>query len=129
MPVMPAPAALTGTLSNGLEWIVIPCGSLPVVSTQVWVKSGSIHEDPFVGAGISHFIEHLVFKGTASLGPLEAANVVQAAGGRLNAYTSYDRTVFFADGPVEGLESFLRVTTDLAFRPRFPRRNSRRNAK
>ena len=51
-------------LSNGLTLVHRPDFASPVVSLQLWVKPGSLHEGAYLGSGISHYIEHLVFKGT-----------------------------------------------------------------
>ncbi len=81
-------------LKNKLKVILIPSHKSPVVSVQMWVKTGSADE-PKGMEGVSHFIEHLVFKGTRKYKVGEIASVVEASGGELNAYTSFDQTVFY----------------------------------
>lgn len=120
MPRPRLPACHVETLSNGLEILVIPGASSPVISVQAWVRTGSVHEQEFLGAGISHLLEHLVFKGTRSFGIGDAARAVQQAGGYLNAYTSFERTVYWVDAPSEGLATALDVTGDLVFHPLLP---------
>ncbi|MFM7182151.1 MAG: M16 family metallopeptidase [Verrucomicrobiales bacterium] len=120
MPRPRLPASNVETLPNGLEVLVIPGASSPVVSVQAWVRAGSVHEQEFLGAGISHLLEHLVFKGTRSFGIGEAARAIQEAGGYLNAYTSFERTVYWVDAPSEGLATALDVTGDLVFYPLLP---------
>ena len=120
MPRPRLPASHVETLSNGLEVLVIPGASSPVVSVQAWVRAGAVHEQEFLGAGISHLLEHLVFKGTRSFGIGEAARAVQQAGGYLNAYTSFERTVYWVDAPSESLATALDVTGDLVFHPLLP---------
>ena len=88
-----------------------------LVSAQVWVRTGSIHEGPWVGTGLSHYLEHMIFKGTARRGPLQISAEVQAAGGSINAYTTFDHTVYHIDGPAEGVELFLDVLADMVFHP------------
>ncbi len=66
----------------------------PVVSVQMWVKTGSADEKRGE-EGLSHFIEHLVFKGTKKYAVGEIAATVEGSGGELNAYTSFDQTVFY----------------------------------
>ena len=114
------PESVIKTLANGLEILVVPEYASPVVSVQAWVKVGSVHEGKHLGAGISHLLEHLVFKGTRTFGASEAARVVQDVGGYLNAYTGFERTVYWIDAPAEGLATALDVTTELVFHPRFP---------
>ncbi len=116
----PRTDAVLRTLDNGLEFIVKEDHSAPVVSVQAWVRTGSCLEDDFLGCGISHLLEHMVFKGTGTRGPAEHARLVQSIGGYLNAYTSFDRTVYYIDAPVEGVETVFDVLTDLVARAAFP---------
>jgi zinc protease len=116
----PATQAILETLPNGLTLILDPDDSAPVVSTQLWVETGSIHEGRHLGAGLSHFLEHMVFKGGGDFGAAELAEVVQAAGGHWNAYTSFDRTVYYIDGPDSGVETFLQVLAAMVFQPHLP---------
>ena len=81
-------------LKNKLNILLIESHKSPVVSVQMWVKTGSADEKKSE-EGISHFIEHLVFKGTEKYKVGEIANTVEASGGELNAYTSFDQTVFY----------------------------------
>ena len=60
----PATRASAHILKNGLTVILDADSTAPVISTQAWVETGSIHEGQFLGAGISHMLEHMVFKGT-----------------------------------------------------------------
>lgn len=81
-------------LKNKLTVLLLESKKSPVVSVQMWVKTGSADEKKSE-EGISHFIEHLVFKGTQKYKVGEIASAVEAAGGELNAYTSFDQTVFY----------------------------------
>jgi zinc protease len=108
------------TLDNGLEFIVKEDHSAPVMSAQAWVRTGSCFEDELLGSGVSHLVEHMVFKGTATCGPAEQARLVQGIGGYLNAYTSFDRTVYYIDAPVEGAAVVFDVLADLVARAAFP---------
>jgi len=116
----PATAATVEALPNGLTLILDPDPTAPVVSAQIWVATGSMHEDTHLGAGISHFLEHMVFKGTRDFDADTLANTVQAAGGHWNAYTSFDRTVYYIDGPAASLPVFLRTLANLVFFPNLP---------
>ena len=116
----PATAATAETLPNGLTLILDPDPAAPVVSVQIWVATGSMHEDGHLGAGISHFLEHMVFKGTRDYDADTLAGTVQAAGGHWNAYTSFDRTVYYIDGPAASLSVFLKTLTNLVFFPTLP---------
>jgi len=100
------------TLDNGVELLVCEDHAAPVVSLQAWCRAGSIHEGDWLGGGLSHFLEHMLFKGTERRDGNQIAQEVQAAGGYINAYTSFDRTVYWIDAPSTGFESCLDVLCD-----------------
>ncbi len=83
------------TLDNGLTLLVKEVPGSKAASVQFWVKAGSVYETADE-AGITHLIEHMIFKGTETRGPGELAEVIEAVGGRINAYTSYENTVYHA---------------------------------
>jgi len=87
------------TLPNGLTVLLKPDRAAPVSSVQVWVKTGSIHEGSYLGAGLSHYLEHMLFKGTTRRAGREISATVQAHGGYINAYTTFDRTVYYIELP------------------------------
>ncbi|MBJ7391728.1 MAG: insulinase family protein, partial [Chthoniobacterales bacterium] len=64
---------ITRVFPNGFTMLVEPDHSAPVASVQVWVQSGSIHEGQWLGGGLSHLLEHMIFKGTEKRGPNEIA--------------------------------------------------------
>jgi zinc protease len=80
-------------LENGLTLILEAVHDAPVVALQAWVDVGSADEDEAV-AGVAHLHEHMLFKGTSSRGVGEIARAVEASGGEINAWTSYDQTVY-----------------------------------
>ena len=108
----PSPSVRQWTLPNGLVILVEEDHSAPVASVQVWCETGSITEDKWLGAGLSHILEHMLFKGTANRGPNEIAQAVQNAGGYINAYTSFDRTVYWIDTPAKGVSTALDILAD-----------------
>ena len=112
LPFPPFEARLT-TLGNGLEILVREDRSAPVVSLQAWCRAGSIHEGAWLGAGMSHCLEHMLFKGAAGLDAGEIARRVQAQGGYINAYTSFDRTVYWIDAPAAGAAPCLDLLCDV----------------
>lgn len=116
----PSTSATIRSLPNGLTLILDPDDSAPVVSSQLWIETGSLHEGRLLGSGVSHFLEHMVFKGGGDFGPSDLAESVQAAGGHWNAYTSFDRTVYYIDGPSTGLSAFLDVLSAMVFHPHLP---------
>lgn len=81
------------TLPNGLTVVIQEDHSAPVVAIQYWVKAGSRTESDRE-AGITHLIEHMIFKGTPSRPVGEVARAIEAVGGIINAYTSLDYTVY-----------------------------------
>ena len=83
-----------GRLDNGLELVVIPDHRAPVVTHMVWYRNGSA-DDPAGKSGIAHFLEHLMFKGTATHPQGEFSDVVAELGGQENAFTSNDYTAYF----------------------------------
>ncbi len=116
----PPTGAAFSTLPNGLEIFVKEDRNAPLVSVQAWVRTGSIHEGHLRGTGVSHLVEHMVFQGAGERGPGELAKAVQNSGGYLNAYTSFDRTVYWIDTLSEGLDTALQVLADLTTRATFP---------
>ncbi|NBD37408.1 MAG: insulinase family protein [Verrucomicrobia bacterium] len=114
------------TLENGLTLVFQPDPTHPLLSCQVWIRTGSIHEEEHLGRGLSHFLEHMVFKGTERRGPGRIPEEVQSFGGHLNAYTSFDRTVYHIDGPAEKLAASLDLLADLSLHPVFPEEELRR---
>ncbi|HEX9190965.1 MAG TPA: pitrilysin family protein [Candidatus Deferrimicrobiaceae bacterium] len=98
-------------LPNGLTVVIRPNPSSPVVAVQAWVKSGSTTE-PAARAGMSHILEHMAFKGTTRRGPGEIAREVESAGGEVNAYTSFDQTVYHITISGRYLEIALDILAD-----------------
>ena len=105
---------------NGLTLIVEENHSAPVASVQAWCKTGSIHEAKWLGAGLSHILEHMLFKGTASRAPGVIASQVQDAGGYINAYTSNDRTVYWIDVPAKGAAKAVDILADAMMNATLP---------
>jgi zinc protease len=112
IPAVPPGVTLT-TLDNGLTIIVREDHSAPVVSAQAWCMAGSVHEGKWLGAGLSHVLEHMLFKGTTSRPGSRIDQEVQEAGGYMNAYTSFDRTVFHIDVPNTGAKVAVDVLCDI----------------
>ncbi len=116
----PASTAHLETLDHEFDTILDPIQDSPVISAQIWVETGSQHESALAGSGISHLLEHMVFKGTDRFTGEALSQEVQAAGGQWNAYTSFDRTVYYIDGPKKSLDLFLSALIEMVFRPSFP---------
>ncbi len=100
-------------LPNGLTLVHRPDFSSEVVSVQVWVKTGSIHEDSLIGSGLSHYLEHMLFKGTSRRDGKSISREVHAIGGSINAYTTFDRTVYYIDAPSAAFGQVVDVLCDI----------------
>ncbi|NQU12678.1 MAG: insulinase family protein, partial [Desulfobacteraceae bacterium] len=98
-------------LDNGFTVILKKDPSASVVSIQVWVKTGSANETE-EEAGITHLIEHMIFKGTPTRKTGEIAGAIEGSGGNINAYTSFDRTVYLVEIASSQFETGLDVLLD-----------------
>ena len=94
LPAAAQPLAETFTLDNGMQVVVIPDHRAPVVTHMVWYRVGSADE-PQGKAGIAHFLEHLMFKGTNKYPPGAFSRIIRQNGGEDNAFTSKDYTAYF----------------------------------
>ena len=99
------------TLENGLKVIVKEDHRSPTVAHMVWYRTGSIDETMGV-TGVAHVLEHMMFKGTKTLGPGEFSKKVAALGGRENAFTSYDYTAYFQQIEKSHLPEIMRLESD-----------------
>ena len=116
----PSSSAQKWFLPNGLTIIVQEDHSAPVASVQAWCATGSIDEDEHLGAGLSHILEHMLFKGTKTRSTNVIAQKIQDVGGYINAYTSFDRTVFWIDVPKDGIATALDVLADAMMNSTLP---------
>jgi zinc protease len=110
LPGSPAPVAHY-TLANGLELVVVPDRRTPVVTHMIWYKVGSADE-PAGKSGIAHFLEHLMFKGTAKNPAGRFSQTLATIGGQENAFTSTDFTAFFQRVSREHLASVMEFEAD-----------------
>ncbi len=116
----PPSSAQKWVLPNGLTIVVQEDHSAPVASVQAWCATGSIDEDQHLGAGLSHILEHMLFKGTKTRSTNVIAQKIQDVGGYINAYTSFDRTVFWIDVPKDGVATALDVLADAMMNSTLP---------
>jgi len=98
-------------LDNGLSVLLREARLAPVANLQIWARVGAADEGPGE-EGLAHFHEHMLFKGTERRGVGQIAAEVEGAGGRINAYTSFDMTVYYATLPSEALSTGVDVLTD-----------------
>src|SRR5438128_1781981 len=116
----PPSSAQEAVLPDGLTVIVQEDHSAPVASVQAWCATGSVSEDERLGAGLSHILEHMLFKGTKTRTTNAIAQKIQDVGGYINAYTSFDRTVFWIDVPKDGVTAALDVLSDAMMNSTLP---------
>ncbi|MDD4702095.1 MAG: pitrilysin family protein, partial [Desulfovibrio sp.] len=103
-------------LPNGLTVYIIKDARFPLVATRLYVRTGSANEKP-AQAGISHLLEHMVFKGTENRPKGQIARDVEALGGYLNAATSFDKTWYMTDMPAAHWRTGMDVVKEMAFQP------------
>ncbi|HCU06760.1 MAG TPA: hypothetical protein DIC42_04170 [Holosporales bacterium] len=101
----------TLTLKNGLQVVLVQNKMAPVVSVGVLYNVGTA-DDPATEVGLSHFLEHMMFKGTRRFKENAYAENIKKLGGSHNAYTSYDLTHYISDVPIEGLPLVLDMEAD-----------------
>ena len=107
-------------LDNGLTILIREDHSAPVVSAQTWCRAGSITEGKYMGAGISHVLEHMLFKGTTTRGVGAIPHAVERAGGDMNAYTSFEQTVYHIDLPAENWQTAVDILADCMMNATIP---------
>jgi zinc protease len=99
------------TLANGLQVVVLPSHRVSAVTQMVWYKTGAA-DDPRGKSGIAHFLEHLMFKGTAAHPPGAFGALIAATGGRTNAFTTDDYTVFHETVAKDQLPLVMQLEAD-----------------
>jgi zinc protease len=99
------------TLENGLELVVLPDHRAPVVTHMIWYKVGAADETAGK-SGLAHFLEHLMFKGTAAHPAGEFSNVVARVGGQENAFTTNDYTGYYQRVPSDALKTVMEFEAD-----------------
>lgn len=113
--------ATTFELSNGLQLVVLPDHSLPIVTHMVFFRAGSA-DDPPGRTGVAHYLEHLMFKGTERYPTGQFDQIVMRAGGANNAYTSTDKTYYYEQVMADALPRIMDLGADrmagLSFDPK-----------
>ncbi|MDD5727054.1 MAG: pitrilysin family protein [Victivallales bacterium] len=107
-------------LDNGLRIYVNSKHDAPTVSLHCFVATGSVHEAGRLGCGLSHFLEHMLFQGCSGYPGQAAADTVNRLGGQMNAYTSYDHTVYYLSLPSEHIETGIDILAKMLSTPEFP---------
>ncbi|MBN1488617.1 MAG: insulinase family protein [Phycisphaerae bacterium] len=110
-----------GVLSNGLTVILKAHRTAPVVAVRMYCKTGSVYEQEYAGAGISHLFEHLLHGGETTTRSEEAsAKVLSELGNNTNAFTSFSMTAYFINTDKENLTRAVELVADWITRPTFP---------
>ncbi len=113
-----APDAYEKVLDNGLKVLVKPDTRAPIVVSQIWYKVGGSYE-PDGKTGVSHVLEHMMFKGTSTTAPNEFSRIISALGGQENAFTGRDYTAYFQTLEKSHLETAFKLESgrmhDLVF--------------
>jgi zinc protease len=99
------------TLDNGMQVVVVPNHRVPAVMQMVWYKLGGA-DDPPGKSGVAHFLEHLMFKGTAATPPGAFSALISRSGGRDNAFTTQDYTAFHETIARDRLDLVMRLEAD-----------------
>ena len=105
--------------SNGMEIYVLPRPGGTVMA-ECYIRTGSIHEGRNLGCGLSHFLEHMLFQGCKGYPGTAAADTLCNAGCSVNAYTSFDRTVYHAKGGKDKLPLILEIISSMVRYPELP---------
>ena len=105
-------------LENGPELLLVPCEA-ESVAVGVFIASGSRHESERT-AGISHFIEHMLFKGTPSRRPIDITRAIEGRGGNFNACTGEESTCYYCHLPSEYLEDAVETLADMYLNASIP---------
>jgi zinc protease len=113
------PPPVRQVLPNGLRLIIQDHRAADIAALYLWVGVGVRYEKPDE-LGYSHFMEHMLFKGTDKWGPGYLDRAVEGVGGRSNAVTSFDYTTFYLILPTDALETGVELLADMAFRSTFP---------
>ena len=114
-----AAAANVKLLPNGLRYVVIEDHASPVVSLQIWVRCGGVNEAGPT-SGVSHFLEHMIFKGTDKVSANEISKIVESNGGSINAATGGETTHYYIDMPSDKWETAFDILSESVLRPAFP---------
>ncbi len=123
LPLASTPVLLPGlasphihTLPNGARSVLLPLADSPLVCLDFWCRAGSVFEEPRE-SGLAHFLEHMVFKGSARLGPGEFDGRIEALGGSSNAATGFDDVHYHVLIPPESALEALDLLLDLVLEP------------
>ncbi|NQT95078.1 MAG: insulinase family protein [Candidatus Omnitrophica bacterium] len=121
-PTLPKSDATSELLSNGLTLILKEDFRTPTFCAKLFIRTGSATEGDYTGSGITHLIEHLIFKGTSTRDAKELEDEIKSLGGNIGAYTTYDYTAFNIEGPSENILQLLDIFYDIIANPKFDKK-------
>jgi zinc protease len=98
-------------LKNGLKVLIIEDDKAPIATFQIWYRVGS-RDEPIGKTGLSHLLEHMMFKGTQKYGPQEFSRIIQRNGGVDNAHTTKEYTMYYQTLPSDRIELSVRLEAD-----------------
>ncbi|HLD69352.1 MAG TPA: pitrilysin family protein [Candidatus Omnitrophota bacterium] len=107
------------TLDNGLTLLITEVPSSSSVAVYALIKTGSAVEGKYLGSGISHFVEHMLFKGTKKRAVSQIAQEVKALGGNINASTTFDYTMYTIELPAGTFDKALDIISDMLMNSQF----------
>jgi zinc protease len=113
------PGAGKHVLDNGMVVLIREMPASSVISIDALVRAGSATEGEYLGSGISHFVEHMLFKGTEKRAAGQISKEVRALGGRINAATGFDHTVYTIDTPEGTFDEALDIISDMLMNSTF----------
>src|SRR5215813_13375348 len=109
-------AVFQTTLDNGLTVLIEENHANPVVAVEVFVRTGSIYEQEYLGSGLSHFFEHIIHGGaTSTRSEAESRRLLEAIGNNSNAYTTVDHTAYYINTTTEHWHTALELLADWMF--------------
>lgn len=120
--------AKTKIYNNGLKLIVEQMENYESVAFNIFVKTGSVNEVEGI-YGISHFIEHMMFKGTTSRSSLDISKSLDAIGANVNAYTDKEETVYYTKSTADNVEKCVEILSDMMFNSVFDKHEMTREKK
>ncbi len=117
---IPPSSVMTRILDNGLRVFFSESLRTNTFTVQLWVKTGSIHEGEYLGSGLSHFLEHMIFNGSEKYPKNRIAEVSIENGGRINAYTGHGQTVYYIDILSKAADTAFDIIGNAVTSPLFP---------
>ena len=104
-------------LPNGLTLVLKEDHRTPTFAASLFIRTGSATEGIYEGSGVTHFIEHMIFKGTPTRNAIQIEDEIRSLGADIGAYTSFDYTSFKMEGPSSNILPLLDIFYDIVANP------------